>query len=48
MDVLGKNSSHIRIPQEKSYQNGKLYFLGFEKVLKMQASDINVMLDHSS
>ena len=36
--MLGKNGLHIRIQQEKSYQNDKLFYLGFEKVLKMQAS----------
>ena len=34
--MLGKNGLHIRIQQEKSYQSDKLFFLGFEKVLKMQ------------
>ena len=38
--MLGKNGLHIRIQQEKSYQNDELFFLGFEKVLKMQASVI--------
>jgi len=38
--VLGKNGLHIRIQQEKSSQNDKLFYLGFEKVLKMQASVI--------
>ena len=42
LDVLGKNGLHIRIQQEKSYQYNELFFLGFEKVLKMQASEINV------
>ena len=36
--MLGKNGLHIRIQQVKSYQNDELYFLGVEKVLKMQAS----------
>ena len=36
----GKNGLHIRTQQEKSYQNYELFFLGFEKVLKMQASVI--------
>ena len=35
MDVLGKNGLHIRIQQEKSYQNDKLFYLGFEKVIKI-------------
>ena len=39
--MLGKNGLHIRIQQEKSYQNDKLFYLGFEKVLKMQASVIS-------
>ena len=34
----GKIGLHIRIQQEKSYQNDEFFFLGFEKVLKMQAS----------
>ena len=38
--MLGKNGLHIRIQQEKSYQNDKLFYLGFEKVLKMKASVI--------
>ena len=38
--MLGKNGLYIRIQQEKSYQNDELFFLGFEKVLKMQASVI--------
>ena len=38
---MGKNGLHIRIQQEKSYQNDELLFLGFEKVLKMQASVID-------
>ena len=38
MDVLRKkNGLNFRIQQEKSYQNEELFFLGFEKVLKMQA-----------
>ena len=36
--MLGKNGFHIRIQQEKSYQNDELFFLGFEKVLKLQGS----------
>ena len=40
LDVLGKNRLHIRIQQEKSYQNDELFFLGFEKFIKMQASVI--------
>ena len=38
--MLGKNGVHIRIQQEKSYHNVKLFYLGFEKVLKMQGSVI--------
>ena len=38
MEVLRKNSLHIRIQQEKGYQNDEIFFYGFEKVLKMQAS----------
>ena len=34
----GKSSFKNRIQQEKSYQSDELFFLGFEKVLKMQAS----------
>ena len=37
LDALGKNGLHIRIQQEKNYQNDELFFLGFKKVLKMQA-----------
>ena len=40
MDVLGKIGLHIRIQQEKSYQKDEIFFLGSEKVLKMQASVI--------
>ena len=40
LDVMGRNGLHICIQQEKSYQNGELFFLGFEKALKMQASVI--------
>ena len=40
MDVLGKNSLHIRIQQEKSYHRDEVIFLVFEKVFKMQASVI--------
>ena len=39
--MLGKNGFHIRIQHEKSYQNDEVFFLGFEKVLKVQASAIN-------
>ena len=38
--MLGKNGLHIRIQLVKSYQNDKLLFLGFGKVLKMQGSVI--------
>ena len=38
--MLGKICFHIRIQQEKSYQNDELFFLGFEKVSKMQAGII--------
>ena len=41
MDVHGKNGLQIRNQQEKSYQNDELFNLGFEKVLKTQASVIN-------
>ena len=34
--MLGQNDLNIG----KNYQNDGLFFLGFEKVLKMQASDI--------
>ena len=40
LDVLAKKGLHIRIQQEKNHQNDQLLYLGFEKVLKMQASDI--------
>ena len=33
--------------RKKSYQNDELFFLGFEKVLKMQASVINYALSVS-
>ena len=39
--MLGEIGLHIRIQQEKSYQNDELVFLGFEKVLKMQVSVID-------
>ena len=42
--MLGKNGLHIRAQQEKSYQNYKHFYLGFEKVLKMQASVIDGVL----
>ena len=38
--MLGKKDLHMRIQLEKSYQNDELFFLGFQKVLKMQASVI--------
>ena len=38
--MLGKIGLHICIQQEKNYQNDELFFLGFEKVLKLQASVI--------
>ena len=38
--MQGKNSLDIRNQQEKNYQNDELFFLGFEKVKKMQASVI--------
>ena len=38
--MLRKNGLHIRIQQEKIYQNDELFSLGFEKVLRMQASVI--------
>ena len=40
--MLRKNDLHIRITQEKSYQNDEVFFLGFEKVLKMQPSVIEL------
>ena len=40
LDVLGKNGLYIRIQQEKSNEIDELFFMGFEKVLKMQASII--------
>ena len=40
LDVLGHNGLYIRIRQEKNNQNDELFFLGFEKVSKMQASVI--------
>ena len=40
LDVPGKSGLHIRIQQEKGYQNDELFFLGFEKALKMQVSVI--------
>ena len=39
--MLGKSGLHIRIQQEKSYQNNELFFLRSEKVLKMQGSVID-------
>ena len=39
--MLGKNGLHIRIQPEKCYQDDKLFYLGFENVLKMQASVIH-------
>ena len=36
-----KNDLQIRIQQEKSYEKDGLFFLEFEKVLKMQASVID-------
>ena len=36
----GKNGLDIRNQQEKSYQNEELFFLGFEKVRSMQASEV--------
>ena len=38
--MQGKNGLDIRKQQEKSYQNDDLFFLGFDKVKKMQASII--------
>ena len=46
--MLGKNGIHIRIQQEKSYQNDKLFYLGFGKVLKMQASVIEMFAEPTS
>ena len=36
--MLRKNNLGIRIQQEKSYNTYELIFMGFEKVLNMQAS----------
>ena len=38
LDVLGKNSLNIRFKQEQNTQRDELFFLGFEKGLKMQVS----------
>ena len=35
-----KNGLNICFQQEKSYQNEDLFYMGFEKVLKMQVSVI--------
>ena len=40
--MMGKTNLHIRIQQEKSYQNDELFSLGLEKVFKMQTSAIGV------
>ena len=40
--MLGKKGLNIRIQQEKCYQNEELFLLGFEKVIKMQSSVIDV------
>ena len=37
MDVLGEIGLNVRIQQEKLCQNDELFFLGSEKVLKIQA-----------
>ena len=36
--MLGKSGLRIRIQQDKGYRNDQFFLLGFEKVLKMQAS----------
>ena len=41
MDVQRKNGLDICNQQEKSYQNVELFYLGIEKVRKMQVSVIN-------
>ena len=38
--MFGKNALRIRIQEEKSFQNNELFFLGFEKVIKIQAGVI--------
>ena len=40
--MQGKNGLEIRNQQVKSYQNDELFFLGFEKVEKMQAGVIGI------
>ena len=40
--MQGKNGLHIRTQEEKSYQNDELFFLRFDKDLKMEAS-VNVV-----
>ena len=42
-----KNVLNIRIQQEKNYLNDEHFFLGFENVLKMQASVFCSITDHS-
>ena len=39
--MQGKNGLDIHNQQEKSYQNDVVFFLGFVKVYKMQASVIS-------
>ena len=41
LDVIGKSGLRIHNQQEKGYQKDELFFLGFEKVLRMQASVID-------
>ena len=41
--MIEKNGLQKRIQQEKSYQNDEVFFLGFEKVLKVQASVIGLV-----
>ena len=36
--MRGKNGLDIRNQQEKTYQKDELFFMGFEKVEKMEAS----------
>ena len=41
LSVLGKNGLYDWIQEKKSCQNDELFFMGIEKVLKMQASVIS-------
>ena len=40
-----KNGLSIRLQQEKSYQKDELFLLGFEEVLKTQASVIYIYIN---